>query len=413
MTATASTYPPLTVEGRPTAPRAAEGAVDVEIVIPVYNEQKDLEPSVRRVHRYLSERFPLRWQVTIADNASQDQTWGIACRLATELDGVRAVHLAKKGRGLALRSTWLSSSALVVAYMDVDLSTDLDALLPLVAPLLSGHSDLAIGSRLARGARVVRGPKREVISRGYNLLLRAMLHNECSDAQCGFKAVRADVARALIPLVEDNGWFFDTELLSLAEHNGLRIHEVPVDWVDDSDSRVHLRSTIAADLKGVLRMLWRFAAGEGAIAVDGGARRGDLTPGLAGQAIRFAGIGFATTAMFAVLFLLLVGRLGPIPADIIALGICAAVNAVANRRVTFYRGGGVSGRASGRAGSRRQFLVGLALAAVLIALTVTTLGALGAAGQTSPGVELAALMGVFASVAAARFEVMRRWVFGP
>jgi len=405
MTATAPIYPPLTVEGTPDAQRVT----DVEIVVPVHNEQQDLEPSIRRLHHYLTERFPLRWQVTIADNASQDQTWGIACRLATELDGVRAVHLAAKGRGLALRVAWLSSNASVVAYMDVDLSTDLDALLPLVAPLLSGHSDLAIGSRLARGARVVRGPKREVISRGYNLLLRATLRHECSDAQCGFKAMRADVARALIPLVEDNGWFFDTELLSLAEHNGLRIHEVPVDWVDDPDSRVHLGSTIAGDLKGVSRMLRRFAAGEGAIPVDGGVRRGDLTPGLAGQAVRFAGIGMATTAMFAVLFLLLAGPLGPIPADIIALGICAAVNVMANRRVTFYG----RGRVGGRAGGRRGFLLGLALAAVPLALSITTLVALGVAGEPSPGAELAALMVVNAAVGVARFEVMRRWVFGP
>jgi len=405
MTATAPIYPPLTVEGTPDAQRVT----DVEIVVPVHNEQQDLEPSIRRLHHYLTERFPLRWQVTIADNASQDQTWGIACRLATELDGVRAVHLAAKGRGLALRVAWLSSNASVVAYMDVDLSTDLDALLPLVAPLLSGHSDLAIGSRLARGARVVRGPKREVISRGYNLLLRATLRHECSDAQCGFKAMRADVARALIPLVEDNGWFFDTELLSLAEHNGLRIHEVPVDWVDDPDSRVHLGSTIAGDLKGVSRMLRRFAAGEGAIPVDGGVRRGDLTPGLAGQAVRFAGIGMATTAMFAVLLLLLAGPLGPIPADIIALGICAAVNVMANRRVTFYG----RGRVGGRAGGRRGFLLGLALAAVPLALSITTLVALGVAGEPSPGAELAALMVVNAAVGVARFEVMRRWVFGP
>ena len=405
MTATAPIYPPLTVEGTPDAQRVT----DVEIVVPVHNEQQDLEPSIRRLHHYLTERFPLRWQVTIADNASQDQTWGIACRLATELDGVRAVHLAAKGRGLALRVAWLSSNASVVAYMDVDLSTDLDALLPLVAPLLSGHSDLAIGSRLAPGARVVRGPKREVISRGYNLLLRATLRHECSDAQCGFKAMRADVARALIPLVEDNGWFFDTELLSLAEHNGLRIHEVPVDWVDDPDSRVHLGSTIAGDLKGVSRMLRRFAAGEGAIPVDGGVRRGDLTPGLAGQAVRFAGIGMATTAMFAVLFLLLAGPLGPIPADIIALGICAAVNVMANRRVTFYG----RGRVGGRAGGRRGFLLGLALAAVPLALSITTLVALGVAGEPSPGAELAALMVVNAAVGVARFEVMRRWVFGP
>ncbi len=149
--------------------------------------------------------------------------------------------------------------------MDVDLSTDLNAVLPLVAPLVSGHSDVAIGTRLAHGSRVVRGPKRELISRAYNLILKATVHNGFSDAQCGFKAVRADVARALLPLIEDNAWFFDTELLIVAEHNGLRIHEVPVDWVDDVDSRVDVRTTAVEDLRGIWRVLRRFAAGEGVV----------------------------------------------------------------------------------------------------------------------------------------------------
>ena len=222
--------------------------------MPVYNEADDLRPSIERLHGYLSEQFPLSWRVTIADNASTDRTWAIACDLACELKGVRAVHLDRKGRGRALREVWSASTAAVVAYMDVDLSTDLDALLPLVAPLVSGHSDVAIGTRLASGARVVRGPKREVISRTYNLLLKATMRSGFSDAQCGFKAVRADVARELLPMVEDQEWFFDTELLLLAEHNGLRIHEVPVDWVDDADSRVDVVGTAAADLRGIWRM---------------------------------------------------------------------------------------------------------------------------------------------------------------
>jgi glycosyltransferase involved in cell wall biosynthesis len=240
-------------------------AAAVEVVIPVYNEQASLEPSVRRLHGYLDAHFPLTWLVTIADNASTDRTWAVAKRLATELEGVRVLHLDEKGRGRALRKAWLASTASVVAYMDVDLSTDLDALLPLVAPLVSGHSDVAIGTRLAHGSRVIRGPKRELISRVYNLLLKATLHNGFSDAQCGFKAVRADVARTLLPLVEDDGWFFDTELLILAEHNGMRIHEVPVDWIDDADSRVDVRATAMEDLRGIWRVLRRFAAGEGVV----------------------------------------------------------------------------------------------------------------------------------------------------
>src|ERR1700719_2057731 len=199
----------------------------VDIVVPVRNEERDLAPSVRRLVRHLRESFPFTARVTIADNGSTDGTWAIADRLARDFDEVRAVRVEQPGRGRALRAVWSQSDAEVLAYMDVDLSTDLNALLPLVAPLLSGHSDVAIGTRLARGARVVRGPRREFISRCYNLLLHATLGTGFSDAQCGFKAIRADAARQLLPLTTDYSWFFDTELLVLAERAGLRIHEVP------------------------------------------------------------------------------------------------------------------------------------------------------------------------------------------
>jgi glycosyltransferase involved in cell wall biosynthesis len=226
----------------------------VEVVVPVHNEERDLERCVRQLHAYLCSSFPFDYRVTIADNASADATWPLARRLAGELEHVRAVRLEQKGRGRALREVWSASPAAVLAYMDVDLSTGLEALLPLVAPLVSGHSDLAIGTRLSPGARVVRGPKRELISRCYNLLLHATLGSRFSDAQCGFKAIRADAARRLLPQVRDDGWFFDTELLVLAERSGLRIHEVPVDWVDDPDSRVDLLVTAVADLRGVARL---------------------------------------------------------------------------------------------------------------------------------------------------------------
>ena len=209
---------------------------------------------MRRLDAFLDEHFPFRTVITIADNASTDGTWQVAATLASDLARVRTVHLDAKGRGRALQHVWATSTAKVVAYMDVDLSTDLNALLPLVAPLLSGHSDLAIGSRLSRSARVVRGPKRELISRSYNLMLRTTLRARFSDAQCGFKAMRSDCARALLPHVRDTSWFFDTELLVLAERSGLRIAEIPVDWVDDPDSRVDLVDTALADLRGVARM---------------------------------------------------------------------------------------------------------------------------------------------------------------
>ena len=230
----------------------------IDIVIPVYNEERDLGPSVRRLHDYLGSDFPFPAVITIADNASRDGTLAVAQGLAKELTRVRVVHLEKKGRGRALRAAWLQSDAKVVAYMDVDLSTDLKALHPLVAPLLSGHSDIAIGSRLAHGARVKRGPKREIISRCYMLVLRLSLGAHFTDAQCGFKAVRTSVAKQLLPLVKDEAWFFDTELLILAQRAGMRVHEVPVDWTDDPDSRVAIMRTAIEDLRGVVRL--RFGA---------------------------------------------------------------------------------------------------------------------------------------------------------
>ena len=237
------------------APRAHRQMV--EIVVPVHTEQRVLEASIRRLHGYLATSFPFAFRITIADNASTDATWLLARRLAERFGDVTAVHVAEKGRGRALRQVWSASDADVVAYMDVDLSTGLEALLPLVAPLLSGHSDLAIGTRLANGAAVVRGPKRELVSRGYNLLLRTAMRARFSDAQCGFKAGRTEVVRALLPAVEDQAWFFDTELLLAAQHQGLRIHEVPVDWVEDTDSRVDLVRTAVDDLRGMVRVARR------------------------------------------------------------------------------------------------------------------------------------------------------------
>jgi glycosyltransferase involved in cell wall biosynthesis len=227
---------------------------DVDIVVPVRDEERVLAASVRRLAAYVRDFFPHATRITIAENGSSDATWEIARSLAGEDSQVRAIRLDVAGRGGALKTAWSGSDAEVLAYMDVDLSTGLNALAPLVAPLLSGHSDLAIGTRLARGARVTRGVKREVISRGYNLLLRAALQASFSDAQCGFKAIRADRARKLLPLVEDTGWFFDTELLVLAQRARLRIHEVPVDWIDDPDSRVDILRTAVGDLRGIARV---------------------------------------------------------------------------------------------------------------------------------------------------------------
>jgi len=253
--ATAATLPTRA----PIDPRAHDAVLDV--VIPVYNEETDLPGCVRRLRAHLVQELPYPSRITVVDNASTDRTLAVAREVARDVPGVRVVHLAQKGRGRALAHVWSASDAPVLVYMDVDLSTDLGGLLPLVAPLISGHPDIAIGSRLARGARVVRGPKREFISRCYNLILRTVLRVRFSDAQCGFKAIRRDAAQHLLPMVEDTAWFFDTELLVLAERAGLRIHEVPVDWVDDPDSSVDIVATAVADLKGVARVLAGLASG--------------------------------------------------------------------------------------------------------------------------------------------------------
>ena len=195
-------------------PSAADTIV-LDVVIPVHNEERALVQSVETVRSHLAT-LPYASRVTIADNASTDATQLLAHQLAHRYSDVEVVSLARKGRGRALKEAWSRSDATVLVYMDVDLSTDLNALLPLVAPLLSGHSDLAIGSRLARSARTTRGPKRELISRTYNVMLRGALRARFSDAQCGFKAIRRDVARQLLPLIEDDEWFFDTELLIVA-----------------------------------------------------------------------------------------------------------------------------------------------------------------------------------------------------
>jgi glycosyltransferase involved in cell wall biosynthesis len=239
----------------------------VDIVVPVFDEQRTLVPNVEALLAYLRAEFPCRYRIVVADNASADATPSIGRELAERYPEVDYLRLETKGRGLALRIAWLTSDANVVSYMDVDLSTNLESFLPLVAPVLSGHSELAIGTRLGHNAHIRRRLRREVLSRGYNLLIHAAFRAKFSDAQCGFKAMRADVARALVPLVRDDGWFFDTELLLLAERNGLRIYEVPVDWIEDLDSRVDLTSTIAGDLTGLWRVRREFWRGRGRVAI--------------------------------------------------------------------------------------------------------------------------------------------------
>src|ERR1700738_3774103 len=378
----------------------------LDIVIPVYNEEVDLPSCVHRLHAFLASEVPYRSRITIADNASTDETLAVAHRLADELPDVAVIHLDAKGRGGALHAAWSTSDATVVAYMDVALSPPLSALMPLVAPLISGHSDVAIGSRLAPSSRVVRGPKREFVSRSYNLLLRGVLGARFSDAQCGFKAVRTDVARQLLPLVVDTGWFFDTELLVIAERAGLRIHEVPVDWVDDPDSRVDIITTAINDLKGC----WRVgrALATGALPVRELQRslgREPLVPGvpqgMVGQMVRFGIVGIASTVAFALLYLLLHPAMGAQAANLTALLLTAIANTAANRAFTF----GIRGRT----GLARHQLSGLLVFTFGLAITSGSLFVLHHFDPTvGKGVELSVLVVANLVATLVRFVALRR-----
>jgi glycosyltransferase involved in cell wall biosynthesis len=352
----------------------------VDIVVPVHNEVAALAASIRRLHEHVRSNLPFACRIVIADNASTDGTAMLAQALAEDLEGVDFVHLERKGRGRALRQVWSHSEADVVCYMDVDLSTDLRALLPLIAPLVSGHSDLAIGTRLAPGARVVRGRKRELISRAYNHLLHAAFSARFTDAQCGFKALRGDVARELLLDVEDDGWFFDTELLVLAQRRGLRIHEVPVDWVDDPDSRVDIARTALEDLRGIARLL------------------------AAARLTRFLAVGVASTLAYALLYVLLRGGVGAAEANFVALAITAVGNTQANRRFTF--------GLRGTAGLLRQHAMGALVFVLTLGLTSGALAALELV-DASPRriVELTVLVAASVCATVTRYLALRSWVF--
>ena len=227
----------------------------VEFVIPVLNEERALPVCVERLHGYLDEnRQAYDWRIVVADNGSTDRTPAVCGELSRKYGEVGYLRLEERGRGRALRTAWLASDADYLCYMDVDLSTELEAIPPLIDSLANGY-DLAVGSRLDKESNVIgRTLKREVVSRCYNLIIRSMFFVRFRDAQCGFKAISRVAANELAPLVLDNGWFFDTELLILAEKNGYRIAEIPVRWEDDPDTRVKIVKTAYDDMKGLFRL---------------------------------------------------------------------------------------------------------------------------------------------------------------
>ncbi|HKQ77191.1 MAG TPA: dolichyl-phosphate beta-glucosyltransferase [Blastocatellia bacterium] len=235
----------------------------VDVVIPVLNEAHVLEKSVRTVRGFLNQHLTdYEWSILIVDNGSTDGTDRVALKLSAQFSDVHLVHLTQKGRGRALRHAWMHSKADVVCYMDVDLSTDLSFLPKLIGAIAHEGYDVATGSRLMRGSRVKRSLNREIISRIYNLFLKVVLLTRFSDAQCGFKAVSRKVVDRIVPQIVDQSWFFDTELLTLAEKQGYRIKDIPIIWIEDDDSRVKIARTAWDDIKGVWRLRRQFWRGD-------------------------------------------------------------------------------------------------------------------------------------------------------
>ncbi|MFC1754024.1 glycosyltransferase [Thermoproteota archaeon] len=230
----------------------------VDVVIPVYNEEKALSMSTKGLHSFLSKNLKgYDWSIIIADNASTDSTLKIAKKLSKKVKRVGYVHLDKKGRGRALRKVWLKSKADIVSYMDVDLSTGLKAF-PKMIDALAGKKrkkyQIGIGTRLVIGSETNRCLNREILSRGYNIFLKMMLFTSFTDAQCGFKAVTREAVEEIVSLTKNNKWFFDTEMLVLAEKKKYNIFEVPVTWIEDKDSKVHILRTIWEFISSVVKM---------------------------------------------------------------------------------------------------------------------------------------------------------------
>lgn len=394
-------------------PRTAPGRLaTVDIVIPVLDEERALPGCIETLCAFLEEGFPFDWSITIADNGSTDGTWQCAVEAARRHDRVQARRVPVRGRGAAVKSVWAASRADIVAYMDVDLSTGLDALLPLIAPLATGHCELSIGTRLGRGARIRRSVRRELVSRTYNGIVRNVLGLHATDTSAGFKAARTDAVRPLLASVEDDHWFFDTELLLLAEYNGLRVHEVPVDWVEDLDTRVRVTRTALANLAGLVRMGRSIAAGRARVPVP-------HVPGLRamhpdavlppnrsatlGRVLGFVVVGVLSTALFALLYLVLRLWLDPAVANLGALLLVGVVNTEGNRRWTFNREGGP------RLALHLRAAVVFGVSYLVATGTVGLLGRI--APEAGPAVEASVLVTTYAVLTLVRYLVLSRWVF--
>lgn len=226
----------------------------LNVTLPVFNAEGDLRQSFGHLRAFLGAECPFPYEIVIANNGSTDRTIEIARSLVAAHRDTRVLNIEWPGRGRAIREAWGRSTARILTYMDIDLSTDLSAFPMLIGAIASGNFDLATGSRLLPSSATRRSWRREAISRCYNRILRFLLSTRFSDAQCGFKAISRELAQQLLPLILDQHWFFDSELLVLAERCGCRILDVPVRWIENPDTSVKLVRTAVELLRGILRL---------------------------------------------------------------------------------------------------------------------------------------------------------------
>ncbi len=235
----------------------------VNITFPVLNEERILKEDVMKFYNFLKKsKFPYRFEITICDNGSIDDTKKVGEKLEKKVKEINYLRLSRKGRNFALKSSWTKSKASVVSYMDIDLATDLRFFLPMINMIIKDNCDLVVGNRLGLKSKVIdRNFKREFLSRNYNLLLRMFFFHKIRDHQCGFKAIKRNSFLKLnkeIPDIKEEIWFLDTELIIRAIKNKMKVEEIDVIWKDDPDSKVKVVKAVLEDLKGIVRLRKEF-----------------------------------------------------------------------------------------------------------------------------------------------------------
>jgi uncharacterized membrane protein YbhN (UPF0104 family) len=228
--------------------------IDVSVVLPAYNEANRIEDTVKVVKDTL-EKLDYGYEIIIAEDGSTDGTDEIAKRLSSR--DPRIVHLHsdnRLGRGKALTNAMEIAKGDVVVYLDVDLSTDMDHLKELIDAVAKEGYDIATGSRLLKDSQTERPFKRDFASKVYNFLVRLMLGSKLRDHQCGFKAFKRSSVLKLLRDVKDNHWFWDTEVLVLAQRKGLRVKEIPVKWKQSGETKVKFTKDVLYMFSQILRM---------------------------------------------------------------------------------------------------------------------------------------------------------------